>query len=82
MAADRDLADAIERAELGRARDAVLGPLLQMTRIGDDGGADEHPVAAAALGAVLALVARHELDEAQFAALYAPFADLVPVGVL
>jgi hypothetical protein len=80
-AADRALAAAITRADRARERDAVIGPLLQIAR--PAGGApDPHPVAAAALAAVLALLARDALDDHTFAVLYAPFADLVPVPTL
>ncbi|MBV9879481.1 MAG: hypothetical protein JO180_03250 [Gemmatirosa sp.] len=76
-AAETALATAVERAGLAAARDAVVGPLLQIVR-GADGG-EEHPVAAAALGAALALVAADSIAERDFDTLYGPFAALVPV---
>src|SRR6478672_11199473 len=64
--ADQALALAIERSGRVAERDAVLGPLLQLVRpAGGEAGA-EHPVAAAALGAVLALVVRDVMDAGAF----------------
>ena len=78
--ADQALARAIEGTDRTAERDAVLGPLLQLVR-GAAGG-DEHPVAAAALAATLALVVADVLDEGAFRVLYAPFETLVPVEAL
>jgi hypothetical protein len=100
-AADRALAQAVERAGRAAERDAVVGPLVQLVRDappgpggggrapgpGAAGGADEGPallppVAEAALAALLALVVRDVLPAPAFAALYAPFAELIPVDAL
>ena len=89
-AADRALAAAITRADRVRERDAVVGPLLQITRAptAPDASADAaaepepHAVAAPALAATLALVARDVLDEETFATLYAPFASLIWLDAL
>jgi hypothetical protein len=80
--ADLALAGAIERLGRDRERDAVVGPILQITRSADGEGGEPHAVAAAALAAALALVARDVLDESDFATLYAPFAPLVWVDAL
>jgi len=81
--ADQALALAIERSGRVGERDAVIGPLLQLVRPATDGAAatpdDEHPVAAAALGAVLALVVHDVLDAGAFRVLYAPFEPLISV---
>jgi len=82
VAADRTLGLAIERADLVAARDAVLGPLLQLVRPSDGDAASPHPVAPAALAALLALVARDALDGPTFATLYRPFDALVPLDAL
>jgi hypothetical protein len=80
--ADQALALAIERSGRVAERDAVLGPLLQLVRPAGGEAGGEHPVAAAALGAVLALVVHDVMDEGAFRALYAPFATLIPVDHL
>jgi hypothetical protein len=86
--ADRSLQQVIERAALESARDAALGPLLQLVRLPPPPGhpPDEPPplapVAEAALGAVLALVARDFLSASTFATLYAPFAARIPLDAL
>jgi hypothetical protein len=80
-AADRALATAITRADRARERDAVVGPLLQIVRPAGGSG-DPHPVAAAALAAVLALVARDALEPQTFRTLYGPFEQLVPIASL
>ncbi len=91
-AADRALAQAVERAGRTAERDAVVGPLVQVVRDaplappagapGDEGLALLPPVAEAALAALLALVVRDVLPERAFDALYAPFAELIPVDAL
>ena len=92
-AADRALAQSVERAGRTAERDAVVGPLVQLVRDapipprgherGDEGLALLlPPVAEAALAALLALVVRDVLPARAFDALYAPFAELVPVQVL
>lgn len=92
VAADRDLARAVERAARTAERDAVLGPLAGLVRIdrdthdagnaGDDAPPEMHPVAEAALATLLALVVRDVLSARAFATLYAPFAVTIPVAVL
>jgi hypothetical protein len=77
--ADQALALAIERSGRVAERDAVLGPLLQLVRPAGGEPATEHPVAAAALGAVLALVVHDVMDAGAFRVLYAPFATLIPL---
>ncbi len=79
VAADRDLARAVERAGRTAERDAVLGPLAQLVRRDDDA---LHPVAEAALAALLALVVRDVLPPRAFAALYAPFEATIPIRAL
>jgi hypothetical protein len=94
-AADRALAQAVERAGRTAERDAVVGPLVQLVRdaprpsrpagdagAGGDGLALLPPVAEAALAALLALVVRDVLAEPAFATLYAPFTTLVPLDAL
>ena len=96
LAADRDLARTVERADRVAERDAVLGPLAGLVRVdreppeGDrdapegDGyaPAELHPVAEAALAALLALVVRDVLPPRAFATLYAPFAATIPADTL
>lgn len=90
-AADRALAQAVERTGRAAERDAVVGPLVQLVRDappapetpgGDAALAGLPPVAEAALAALLALVMRDVLPARAFDALYAPFAELVPVAAL
>jgi hypothetical protein len=91
-AADRALAQTIERTGRTAERDAVVGPLVQVVRDAPPGPARDvpddpgltllPPVAEAALAALLALVVRDVLPARAFDALYAPFAELVPLDVL
>jgi hypothetical protein len=88
-AADRALAAAVTGAGREDARDAVLGPLAQLVRLptaADADAADDavalHPVAEAALAALLALVVRDVLSASAFATLYEPFDALVPLASL
>ena len=80
--ADTALGAAIENADLGRARDAVVGPVVQLAAAAaarvPPPGADADALAEAALAAALALVARGLVPEESFAALYGPFAEIVP----
>jgi hypothetical protein len=80
--ADQALGLAIERSGRGAERDAVLGPLLQLVRREPADASSEHPVAAAALGALLALVVADVLDEGALRVLYEPFERLVPITSL
>ena len=75
-AADRALGMSVERTGRGAERDAVVGPLLQLVRD------PAHAVAPAALGAVLALMMRDVLSDADFETLYRPFAELIPAREL
>lgn len=90
-AADRALAQAVERTGRAAERDAVLGPLVQLVRdappapgaLGGDAALTLiPPVAEAALAALLALVVRDVLPARAFDALYAPFAALIPAAAL
>ena len=89
IAADRDLQRAVERAGRTAERDAVLGPLAQLVRaddapavVDDEAPPDLHPVAEAALAALLALVVRDVLPARAFTTLYAPFAAAIPADAL
>ena len=90
VAADRDLARAVERAGRTAERDAVLGPLAQLVRVDRadaglaelDAPVDMHPAAEAALAALLALVVRDVLSPRAFAVLYGPFAGIIPTSTL
>jgi hypothetical protein len=84
--ADAALGAAIENAGLERARDAVVGPVVQLAAsaasrgqpAGAASAASADPLAEVALAAALALVARGLVPADVFEALYAPFAELVP----
>ncbi len=78
--ADRALESAVQRADRTAARDAVVGPIVALTRPAD--GNEPHPVAAAVLAAALALVVRDVLDPGAFGTLYGAFAGVIPVGAL
>lgn len=83
--ADAALADAITRTGRERARDQLVGPVLQMARAaappsGSGGTArrpappDEEALAEAALAAALAVLARDALPADDYERLVAPFA--------
>lgn len=86
MRADAALGAAIENAGLERARDAVVGPVVQLAAsaasrgqpAGAASAASADPLAEAALAAALALMARAGLAPEHFDALYAPFAEALP----
>lgn len=78
--ADQALGLTIERAGRTVERDAVLGPVLQLVRLPD--GTGDHPVAAAVLGAVLALLVQDIIDDGAFGVLYEPFAAPIPIESL
>jgi hypothetical protein len=89
LAADRALGKAIDRGERTEARDAIVGPIVQLMgshteRIARDPGLGVGPddLAESALAATLGLVARDLLPGAAFDVLYRPFADLIPVEEL
>jgi hypothetical protein len=91
--ADAALGQVIERAGRESARDAALGPLLQLVRLPDaappGSAADDEdaavplaPVAEAALAAVLALLVRDLVAATAFATLYGPFGARIPLAAL
>ncbi len=90
VAADHDLARAVERAGRTAERDAVLGPLGQLVRVpapesdaeNPDAPVAMHPVAESALAALLALVVRDVLPPRAFTVLYAPYAGIIPTAAL
>lgn len=89
--ADRALAAAIEASGRETARDAVVGPVVQLAedaaaraleRPAVESHIDPEAYAEVALAATLAVVVRDVLEAESFAALYAAFEDAVPVGEL
>jgi len=85
-AADQALAGAVERTGRDRARDAVVGPIVQLARVASaaatanpaTAGVDEDALAEAGLAAALALIVRDAMSADDFMLLYAPFAELIP----
>ncbi|HEU4631310.1 MAG TPA: hypothetical protein VFS08_16280 [Gemmatimonadaceae bacterium] len=80
--ADRALGEAVARAGREAARDALVGPLVQLARraaapLADDPGAVER-LAEPALAAALALLVADRLDARHVETLYAPFAGAIP----
>ena len=87
--ADRALAAAVETSGRELARDAVVGPVVQ---IAEDAAAralerpaveshiDPEAYAEVALAATLAVVVRDALEPESFATLYEAFEDVVPVA--
>ncbi len=90
LAADRALGRAIQRAHLESARDAVVGPLLQIAhRVASapDGAVaaaslDTEALAESALAAVLAVLASPALDEGAVSVLYGHLESIVPLASL
>lgn len=91
LLAESALATSIERSAREPQRDALTGPLLQLVRPTALEGRGESeaevmaaldPIAEPALAALLALIAQDLLDQAHFEALYAPFADTIPLPEL
>lgn len=89
-AADATVGETIERSGRTDARDALGGPLVQIVQLPRDAPsrdlADDDdlsgmldPIAEPALAALLALLVRDLLPAAQFAVLYQPFAEAIPV---
>lgn len=90
-AAESMVGDVIARSARTVARDALGGPFMALMRPtpspdrSSDTGLPPHesddldPVAEPALGALLALLVRDLIDDEQFAALYAPFAAVIPL---
>ena len=86
--ADRILGSAIERSGRTDARDAVVGPIVQLIgghgeRLaagGESVGTDD--LAEAALAAALALVARDVIPGSAFDILYKAFDELIPTTEL
>ena len=89
-AADAALADTIERSGRSQERDALAGPLLQMTRrasgmLPADGTEQPHdldPIAEPALAALLALLVADVIPPRHFAVLYSAFEDAIPRDAL
>lgn len=84
--ADRALAGAFARANRLHVRDALIGPVVQLTRKGallpDDDDDTLERVAEAALAATYAVALADVLDDADRTALYAPFAQAIPADSL
>jgi hypothetical protein len=88
-AADRALEQAVSSTGREQERDALVGPLVQLLsghpdRLAADPsgahrGMDLEAMSEAALAATLALLVRDVLRPDDFATLYAPFAELIPV---
>jgi hypothetical protein len=84
--ADRLLGAAIERSGRTDARDAVVGPIVQLMsghaeRLDADGPTQED-LAETALAAALGLIVRDEISDKAFNVLYSAFAGLIPVAEL
>jgi hypothetical protein len=81
-AADAALALAFEHTGRERARDALVGPLVQLARAaaGPASEEEEEALAEVALAAALALVVHDVVSAGDFARLYAPFAELIPLA--
>ena len=88
--ADAALGSAVSRGALEEARDAVVGPIVQLAHrvaTAPDGAAEASGLAAedlaeAALAGALALLASPLLDDRETEALYAHVEPLVPRGGL
>jgi len=85
VAADRLLGTAIERSGRTDARDAIVGPIVQLMsgheeRLAVEPGLGVDDLAEAALAAALALIARDVIPREAFEVLYQPFESLVPAG--
>jgi hypothetical protein len=81
--ADRLLGAAIDRAGRTDARDAVVGPIVQLMaghspRLEPDGPTQDD-LAETALAAALGLIVRDEIPDEAFNVLYAAFAELIPI---
>ena len=86
-AADRALGIAIDRGARTGARDAIVGPIVQLMASHTEGLArvpdaqvESEGLAEAALAAALALVARDVISAATFDLLYGPFARVIPMS--
>lgn len=90
VTADRLLGAAIERSGRTDARDAVVGPIVQLMsghqeRLTGPQGPNaprEDDLGEAALAAALALIARDVIPGEAFEVLYRPFNELIPAGDL
>ncbi|MCU0634104.1 MAG: hypothetical protein MUE41_04445 [Gemmatimonadaceae bacterium] len=81
--ADRALGAAIDQGGLLAERDAVVGPIVQLAQRVTVADADVFDTTAEALlGAALALMAGDLLAVNARDALYAPFADVIPLAEL
>ena len=82
-AADAALALAFEHTGRERARDALVGPLVQLARAAaGPASEEEEALAEVALAAALALVVHDVVSAGDFARLYAPFAELIPLATI
>ncbi len=88
VAAERILGETIARSGRDSARDALAGPLLQLVGEFDpladprDALTSLSEIAEPATAAILALVAADVLPPETFAALYRPFAEVMPFSGL
>lgn len=90
--AETALAEVIERSGRSSAQEALAGPLLQLVRRPEASAqvpesTEEaldtlEPMAEPALAALLALMVHDLLTPRDFATLYAPLADIIPLDVL
>jgi hypothetical protein len=85
IAADRLLGTAIERSGRTDARDAIVGPIVQLMtgheeRLAVEPALGVDDLAEAALAAALALIARDIIPREAFEVLYQPFEPVVPAG--
>jgi hypothetical protein len=88
--ADGALAAAFERTGREAARDAAVGPLVQLARAATaaaaagpaTAGVEDDALAEVALAAALALIVRDALSADDFMLMYAPFAELIPLATL
>lgn len=86
-AADRSLGDALESSDRTDARDAVVGPIIQLMsghaeRIAADSALSEaslDDMAEAALAAVLGLIVGDILAADALEVLYRPYARIIPI---
>jgi hypothetical protein len=86
-AADRALGEAIEKSERTDARDAVVGPIVQLVsghaeKLASDVDAaavTTDDIAEAALAAALAIMVGDVIPADAFEVLYRPFAGIIPI---
>ncbi len=90
--AETALGEIIERSGRGQAQEALAGPLLQLVRrpnaqapipeSSEEALDTLEPMAEPALAALLALVVQDLLEPRDFATLYAPMANVIPLDAL